>query len=196
MHFLQLPDEILLNVVVRLAAQDVLSFASVNAKTRDFFRDSNRLRYIVELEAAGCWDPYLGTGSPCKNATRPAIPIVERLRYLRTREKNWREMRLLRNAVNINFPRVAPIQLYDLSAGYFFWATRGLGKGFEYVDLRSVTSQKTPIDTPAGSSTFAFFQNKNWWQHFHFDGLILDFGLSLHENDLVAIVDSDTGEDG
>ena len=191
MSLLRLPDEILLSIVSHLDCQDILSFSSVHAKTRDFYRESGCLRYLVELGKAGCWDPALFT-EPAKDDPQSSskTPIPKRLSYLQERERNWREMKLARNASTVDIPRnCSPIDLYDLSAGHFFCGKRGPGKGLEFIDLKEVSANQAP-NSQGGNSTNCS------WQHFHFEGVIRDFALSIHENDLIAIVNSDLQDDG
>lgn len=184
MPLLQLPNEILLAITSLLDRQSILSFASINAKARNFYRESVRLRYIVELDTAGSCDQALFTEQS------PKVSVLERLRYLQTRERNWREMKVARNMSTIDCSEHRDFDLYDLSAGYFFCGRRVLRKGLDFLNLKKVSSKQTLAD-PQGVS----LAERSWWQHFHFDGLIHDFALSLHENDLIAIVSLDNEDD-
>ena len=192
MPFTDLPDEILLNVISRLSGRDILSFKLVNQKFRGLYGDSAKLQYLVELDIAGCCDPNLTTdfsheGEGDENS-KAETTTVSRLQYLRAREANWKELRLFRNVFNIDFP-FKYVGLYDMVAGYFFCGTRGKGAGIKYVDFKKAMSENASPDSDVVSSP------ADRWQHVAFDDLILDFGLSLHENDLIAIVSMDEKED-
>jgi hypothetical protein len=181
MHFWQLPEEVLLRILSFLEAEDILRFIEVNTRAHNFYKGSSQLQYIVELTAAGCMDTHSRSNVSRSGKSDDGGSIKARLEYLREREVNWRDLKLLRNASSAEFPARMSIGVYDLSSGFFVYGVREENAGLHFLDLKTISSEYS-------ESTGEIQSRSCQWDKFDFKGYIADFGLSLHENDLIALV--------
>ncbi|KAF6746668.1 hypothetical protein DFP72DRAFT_922511 [Ephemerocybe angulata] len=161
--FLSLPAEILINVLDKLDLKSVISSTQTCHKIKQIFEDSSRLQYAAELELAGMKDnPYC------------AMPIAERLDRLRRREDAWRELQPDFLAT-LPVPR-APSSIYDVTPNVYLL---GVAVAPDIPLTRGIQSMRLPSEM--GDTTTPFLE-------LQMTKPIVDFGTSIEEHDLLAVV--------
>ena len=131
----------------------------------DLDSESNS-RYLVQMERCGVNDDL-----------RPGLCYPDRLCILERREKAW-EMVDFRKTVQVCVPFDSTV-LYDFTGGAFLLGTRLNSAsrhqtiGYSYVSLPSYLEGEEN-------------QKEVQWTEFNLGLPILDFGLAVHEHDLIA----------
>ncbi|TFK32995.1 hypothetical protein BDQ12DRAFT_739070 [Crucibulum laeve] len=161
MNLSELPNEIIIDVLVNAGTASIRSCARTNRTFRDIVLQSIELQYLLALERTGMND-----NPKCKR------PIHERLELLTRREEAWATFKY-----NFRTTIAVPQQssgLYDVSCGSLFLAFReGLqdkALGIQYVRLPSMQNEQ-----PA-------------WRSVKIGMRILEFVTSVREHDLIVLV--------
>ena len=130
---------------------------------RTAFAVSSRLQYLAELEAAGMID-------------NPHCPmaVVDRLEKLRKKEDAWAALQPDFTA-KIGIPKT-PSSVYDVTPNVYL---RGVALSADFPVTRGIQSMRLPSDLDDTATPFIELQMV---KH------IVDFGTSIEEHDLLAVV--------
>ena len=162
---LQIPSELMVRILLFLSPLDIISCGRTCRTLHDLCSESI-LRYLIQMERCAVRDDM-----------SPGLSYPERLRILKQREETWKVLdfhRFLQASVPFEVT-----SLYDFTGGAFFlsrihhYANREAAMGYSYVTLPSLSN---PQD------------QKLEWKEFSFDTEMLDFGLAVHEHDLIAVL--------
>jgi hypothetical protein len=166
--FLELPGELLIQILSQLTLGELLSCKCVNRLLNEIVEESVVLQYVIETEAAGVRD------NP-----RSHLATAERLDRLRRREDAMTRFR-------ISHIRTVPVQIptsgiYDLSGGVYLLGTaaphdRSVTTGINCLRFQTIA------ETPEWSEIKIGFEKTG--------RRIIDIGLALQEHDLIALVTS------
>lgn len=162
LELLHLPPELLIHILHSLSAKDLLlSVQLVNVYLHDLVRGASILQYIIEVFHAGFED----------NAYSNTV-YAERLHTLRQSETSWNNIDPVRKStLVVSHPTSG---LYDLSAGIYVVGERGQGR-------RSTALRYTYLPSNSGRAP---------WKKIDVgpERHIIDFGISVREHDLIALV--------
>jgi hypothetical protein len=161
---LHIPPELISRVLLHLSPHDIIS---CKRTCRMLYGMCNEpvLRYLVEMERCAVSDDM-----------RPGLGYRKRLRILEKREEAWAMLDFPRS-VQVSVPFDAT-NTYDLTGGAFLQGTildctSQRPTGYTFVSLPSLLD---PQD------------QKSEWKSISLETQILDFGLAVHEHDLIAIL--------
>lgn len=163
-ELLRLPPELLTHILQHLSAKDLLlSVQLVNRYLRNLIQAASILQYIIELYYAGFED----------NMRSNAV-YAERLHALRQSENAWKNLDPVRKSTL--YVTHATSGLYDLSAGIYVVGERGAGR-------KSAALRYTYLPSDSGRAP---------WKRIDVGATrhIIDFGISVREHDLIALVTS------
>lgn len=160
-QLLDLPLEIIIAIISQAEPPDVHCLRLANKQLRDIVQNSPLIQYGIECYVAGINDnPQART------------PYPDRLDLLRQRASRWQSLTPI-NTINIHIPFNAT-GVYDLVGGNII-----LGVG-DNVDGTYAFMPLPPVgDTSAQVPD---------WKFFSMGETLIDFGLSAHESDLIAVV--------
>ncbi|THH03696.1 hypothetical protein EW145_g6075 [Phellinidium pouzarii] len=177
MDLFTLPVELLIAIIAYLDPNDILAFCRICRLAHDVYEGSALLRYLVTLFATGMEDV---------NVLRP-LDNGDRLAYLLQREALWG---------NIDFSRERHVMIpvnhrhshvHDLTAGVYIFGDLSLvpdslrTSSLRYVYLPTCTHRQELSRIDA---------NPDWWTSAPIGVEALTIGLSLEENDLLAVLTS------
>jgi hypothetical protein len=160
-QLLDLPAEILERILILLSPNDIGSCLLCNHFMHEVVQNSVQLQYIIALYKAGCEDN-----------TRSSLSLTERCEILKRHEKLWLNCEpSFTQSIQVPF-RIGG--LYDLSCGLYFLGDRSR-RLLSYVRLPTHPSQETPK-----------------WETFSLNDhrFMVDFGVSVDEHDLIAVITS------
>jgi hypothetical protein len=160
---LDIPPELVTRVLLYLSPHDIISCGRTCRMLHDLC-GCPVLRYLVQLERCAVSDDL-----------RPGLGYPERLRILENREKAWATL-AFRMSGDISVP-FHSTGTYDFTGGALILGTRPpyaddeCTFGYSYISLPSLSdSQDQELE----------------WKGFNLETEILDFGLAVHEHDLIA----------
>jgi len=160
---LHIPPELVTRILLYLSPRDIISCGRTCRVLHDLC-SCPALRYLVQLERCAVSDDL-----------RPGLGYLERLRILENREEAWATLDF-RMSGDISVP-FDSTSTYDFTGGAFILGTRSSYAddectfGYSYVSLPSLSdSQDQELE----------------WKGFNLETEILDFGLAVHEHDLIA----------
>ena len=164
---LQIPPELMIRILLFLSPLDIISCGRTCRTLHDLCSDPI-LRYVIQMERCAVRD-----------GMSPGLSYLERLRLLKYREEAWNVLDF-RRFFQASVP-FETIGRYDFTGGVFFLsrkhycANRETTMGFSYITLPSLSN---PQD------------QKLEWKEFSLETEMLDFGMEVHEHDLVAVLTS------
>ena len=162
---LQIPPELIARILLCLSPLDIISCGRTCRTLYDLCRDSI-LRYLIQLERCAVRDD-----------SGPGLCFPERLRILKHREEAWKVLDF-RTFLQASVP-FETTGLYDFTGGAFFLsrkhycANRETTMGYSYIALPSLSDAQ---------------DQKFEWMNFSLETEMLDFGLAVHEHDLIAVL--------
>ncbi len=161
---LHIPPELISRILLHLSPHDIVSCKRTCRMLYDMCSEPV-LRYLVEMERCAVSDNM-----------RPGLGYLERLRILEKREEAW-AMLDFRRSVQVSVPFDAT-NIYDLTGGAFLQGkildcTSQRPTGYTFVSLPSLLDLQDHILE---------------WKSLSLETQILDFGLAVHEHDLIAIL--------
>jgi len=163
MMFLDLPPELLIEILLGLPPSDIVSSAQlVNRYLYSLIQESSHLQYHIETKYAGVED------NPQSN-----MVSADRLDLLWRSQRAWSDFIV---GKQVNLPvRHYSSGLYDLSAGVYV-----LGElGDTIADYPTTALRYTNLRV---------YQGNEPWARISVGRNIIDFGLAIRENDLIALV--------
>ena len=165
MTLLDLPNEIILHILLSLNDPDLLPAICLCHQLYDLGSVDLRVQYRLACYAAGVVD-----NPNC------ALPVYERFETLKRREQAWKTLTVRRKAT----ARVEhlPTGIYDLTGGVYF-----LGEGLPLGGTGAYTRKLRWLRLPSVEDAPAEIE----WNVIDIGKFISDLGLSIPENDLVAI---------
>jgi hypothetical protein len=160
---LGLPTEIIVNILSNLDLQGLVACKRTCRKLTGIYDDSSRLQYLAELEVAGMID-------------NPHCPmaIVDRLEKLRKKEDAWVALHPDFTA-KIGIPK-SPSSVYDVTPNVYLL---GVALPTDFPVTRGIQSMRLPSDLDDTATPFIELQMVKQ---------IVDFGTSIEEHDLLAVV--------
>ena len=160
---LDIPPEIVTRVLLYLSPHDIISCGRTCRMLHNLC-SCPVLRYLVQLERCAVSDDL-----------RPGLGYLERLRILENREEAWATLDFRRSG-NISVPFDSTCT-YDFTGGALILGTRPPYAdhertfGYSYISLPSLSDSE---------------DQELEWKGFNLETEILDFGLAVHEHDLIA----------
>jgi hypothetical protein len=166
MDLLNLPRELLIEILCFLDLSDLISCTLINRLLHTIIETSVNIQYRMNLQIHGL------TNNPACSLT-----IAERLIQLEAREEAWKNL-------NINFRSTITVPhrasgIYDLSAGVFI-----LG---DAADTRLSTKSLMHLVLPS-IGDIGTDKIKPEWSKIDPKTHVVDFGMGVEEHDLIAIV--------
>jgi len=159
---LGLPNELIVSVLSHLPLLSILNTCATCRRLHALYAESSQLQYLVELRAAGMID-----NPDCTMA------VADRLRILRTREKAWADLEP-QGRLAITVPKTAS-SVYDVTPTAYFLGVAA--SPFPYtLGIQSFRFGDDPMATGLG------------YMHVKIGKQIVDFGTSVEEHDLLALV--------
>ena len=174
MDILTLPFELLVAVIAQLHPKDILAFCLVCRYAQDVYRRSFYLQYRTALFATGKHDS--------NHSFR--MNVRERLTYAYERESLWRSLRLDGNRLVEIAINHRQSHVHDLTAGLYIFGDLSLSpdnlraESLRFVRLPTCTHSRGPDHIA------------NLWTEIPTGVEAICIGLSLEENDLLAILTS------
>ena len=165
MSLLQIPSELMVRILLFLSPLDIISCGRTCRTLYDLCSDSI-LCYLVQMERCAVRD-----------GMSPGLSYPERLRILKHREEAWKVLDF-RKFFHPSVP-FESTGLYDYTGGALFlsrkhhYANRDTTMGYSYIILPSLSN---PQD------------QRLEWKEFDLEAEMLDFGLAVHEHDLIAVL--------
>ena len=164
MSLFHIPPELMTRILLYLSPHDIISCARTCRMLYDMC-SVPVLRYLVQMERCAVGDDMC-----------PGLGYLDRLQILEKREEAW-AMLNFRGSVQVSVPFDAS-NIYDLTGGAFlqgniFDCTSQRPTGYTFVSLPSLFD---PQD------------QKSEWKSLNLETQILEFGLAVHEHDLIAIL--------
>ncbi|KAI0028553.1 hypothetical protein K488DRAFT_89627 [Vararia minispora EC-137] len=155
-----LPAELIDHIISLLPPCDIMRVRITCKRLNNIVEASSRLQFILECHACGLIVTL-----------HPSLSSSDRLDRLRQRERNWRSLKEV-SSYEVKLP-FRPNGIYDLAGGIFIL---GIGDGssgqYGYLRLLSAGDEMKPPS----------------WNLFTVDAELVDFGLSVYENDLIVLV--------
>ena len=172
MGILRMPEELLVAILAYLDAPDILAFRRTSRRMRELYEDSSLLQYLVELDSAGLEETI--------SSYKP--DYAGRLTYVMRREELW----VLANLDDHRRFRI-PVEhdhshLHALSGSVYVLADLGL----EPDTLR--TSGLHYISLPTCIHKDRLRNRQTWWKPKSLGVEAISIGLSLEEQDLLAVL--------
>ena len=164
---LRIPSELMIRILLFLPPLDIISCGRTCRTLYGLCSDSI-LRYLIQMERCAVRDDM-----------SPGLSYPERLRILKHREEAWEVLDFRRF-----FQASVPVEsttssVFDFTGGAFF-----LGKKHPSTD-RETTMGYSYITLPSLSNSQ---DQKLEWKEFGLEVDMLDFGLAVHEHDLIAVL--------
>src|SRR5260221_3747020 len=162
---LQIPPELIIRILLFLSPLDIVSCGRTCRTLYDLCSDSI-LRYIIQMERCAVRDDM-----------SPGSSHPERLRILKHREDAWKVLDF-RGFLQVSVP-FESTGIYDFTGRAFFLsrkhhrANRETTMGYSYITLPSLSNIQ---------------DQKLEWKDFSLETEMLDFGLAVHEHDLIAVL--------
>jgi hypothetical protein len=166
MDLLNLPRELLVEILCFLDLSDLISCKLTNRLLRDIVQTSVNIQYRMDLQFHG-----LTNNSAC------SLTIAERHTQLKARENAWEQL-------ETNFQHTIavphrPSSIYDMTAGVFLLGEAGdtqfSTKSLMHLILPSLKDVGTDKITPEWSKTDPNMQ-------------VIDLAMGVEEHDLIAVV--------
>ena len=164
-YLFQIPPELIVRILLSLSPLDIISCGHTCRTLYGLCRDSI-LRYLVQMERCAVRDD-----------SGPGLCYPERLRILKHREEAW-EVLDFRTFLQVSVP-FETTSLYDFTGGAFFLSRK------HYLANRETTMGYSYIALPSLPGAQA---QKVEWKDFGLETEMLDFGLAVHEHDLMAVL--------
>ncbi|KLO15603.1 hypothetical protein SCHPADRAFT_849336 [Schizopora paradoxa] len=171
MNLLSLPSELIILILAYLKARDILAFSRCRRSTRDIVVDSDVLQYLMVMETTGLENSHR---SPLQK-----MSMRDRLTHIQRKEEIWRELRLP-DARHWTIPVThMHSHVHSLSSGLYILGDASPDPqssrivGLHYLELPKC-------------GHFQGAKNSLRWTHVALDGEVLNVGLSLEEDDLIA----------
>jgi len=164
-YLLQIPPELIVRIFLSLPPLDIISCGRTCRTLYDLCRDSI-LRYLIQMERCAVRDD-----------SGPGLCYPERLHILKHREEAWKVLGF-RMSLQASVP-FETTGLYDFTGGAFFLSRK------HYSANRETTMGYSYIAVPSLSSAQ---DQKLKWKDFSLEAEMLDFGLAVHEHDLIAVL--------
>jgi len=163
MHLLDLPLEVIIQILSNLLLVDLFSCLRTNRTLLEVIRNSVVLQYRIELQLACVED------NPKSN-----LHLSERLAMLRHRERAWADFEY--NFKTSILMRAHSSRIYDLTSGVYLTGdpvnhNPSINAGVNYVRLPSSPLSEQPL-----------------WSQININRRIVDFGTAIHEHNLIALV--------
>ena len=178
MDLFRLPVELLMAIIAYLGPKDVLAFCLVCRFTQDLYKFNPNLQYRIALFATG------------KEDGRGPLPvnICDRLAYTLQRECIWKTLeldrgRLVKIALNYHHSHV-----HDLTSGLYIFGD--LSHSPDNLRTESLRFVKLPTCMHSNASVEGPGHKTGWWTTIPIGVEALCVGLSLEENDLLAVLTS------
>lgn len=169
---LDLPHEILTQIISSLSLRDLLSATSACTTLRALLQSFTPLQYRLALLSSGYID---NPGYRCP------LVLSERLAALRAREAAWRAAKVKRTT-RIATPHGGPTGIYDFTGGLYFLGLGGSGITGE------ITREMRWVRLPSADNKD--LDENQMWTSLDIGEDIIDIGLNVHELDLIAVATS------
>ena len=167
MSLLHFPPELVTRILLCLSPLDIISCGRTCRVLYHLCSDST-LRYLVQMERCAVSDEL-----------SPGLSYPERLRILERREEAWAMLEFRRSVV-IPIP-FNPTTQHEFTGGALLLGTAPDGRS------RQPTFGHSYVTLPSLSEAEAQDQKLNLdWKAYNLETRIIDVGLAVHEQDLIA----------
>jgi hypothetical protein len=166
MNLLDLPQELLVQILCCLDLPDIISCTATNRLLHTIVHNTVNIQYRIHLQLHGLTD-----NPSC------SLSIAERLRRLKAREEAW-------NTLDPNFQRTIPVHhrtpgVYDLTGGILV-----LG---EIDQARFPTQSLMHVVLPSFENNGTHGMSSDW-SRFNLKSLVVDVCMAVEEHDLIAVL--------